>query len=185
LTGTKEATIDTSAYLQKAEQALAAWSQETTRPEDFRLDVRVTADNLIKAAKIMLDLDRFYLSTITGLDNLKPSNPNAPAPTAVEGAASTPVDDSLEALYHFSCKTTVVTLRVKVPRMAPTLPSICGLIPSATLYEREAMDMFGFEFIGTPNTDRLLLSDDWPKGVHPLRKDFAGLPAKTVKEKGK
>jgi Ni,Fe-hydrogenase III component G len=185
LTGTKEATIDTSAYLQKAEQALAAWSQETTHPEDFRLDMRVSVDNLLKAAKKMLDLDRFYLSTITGLDNLKPANLNATAPAAVEGAASAPADDSLEALYHFSCKAAVVTLRVKVPRKAPILPSICGLIPSATLYEREAMDMFGFEFIGTPNTDRLLLSDDWPKGVYPLRKDFTGLPAKTVQKKGK
>jgi Ni,Fe-hydrogenase III component G len=29
--------------------------------------------------------------------------------------------------------------------------------------------------LGTPNTDRLVLSDDWPKGVYPLRKDFTGL----------
>jgi Ni,Fe-hydrogenase III component G len=166
LTGYKEATIDTSAYLQNAEQALAAWSQETTRPEDFRLDV-----------------DRYYLSTITGLDNLKPLDLNIPTPAAIEG--STTPDDSLEALYHFSCKAAVVTLRVKVPRKAPALPSICGLIPSATLYEREAMDMFGFEFIGTPNTDRLLLSDDWPKGVYPLRTDFTGLPAKPAQKKGK
>jgi Ni,Fe-hydrogenase III component G len=183
LTGYKEATIDTSAYLQNAEQALAAWSQETTRPEDFRLDVRVSPEDLIKAAEKMLALDRYYLSTITGLDNLKPLDLNIPTPAAIEG--STTPDDSLEALYHFSCKAAVVTLRVKVPRKAPALPSICGLIPSATLYEREAMDMFGFEFIGTPNTDRLLLSDDWPKGVYPLRKDFTGLPAKPAQKKGK
>ncbi len=145
--------------------------------------MRVSADDLLKAAGELLDLDPYYLSTITGLDNLKPVNPNAPAPAAVEGAA--PPDDSLEALYHFSCKAAVVTLRVKVPRAAPRIPSICSLIPSATLYEREVMDMFGIEFIGTPNTDRLLLSDDWPKGVHPLRKDFTGLPAKKAQKKGK
>lgn len=185
MTGYEEATIDTSAYLQKAEQALAAWSQETTRPEDFRLDVRLAAEDLIKAAKTVLDLDPYYLSTITGLDNLKPIVPNAPAPPAVEGAVYAPPDDSLEALYHFSCKAAVVTLRVKVPRKAPSLPSICGLIPSATLYEREIMDMFGFEIVGTPNTDRLLLSDDWPKGIYPLRKDFTGLPAKKAQKKGK
>jgi NADH:ubiquinone oxidoreductase subunit C len=183
LTGTKEATIDTSAYLQKAEQALAAWSLETTRPEDFRLDVRVSPDNLLKAAKAILDLDLFYLSTITGLDNLKPVDPGAPAPAAAENPA--PPDDSLESLYHFSCMAAVCTLRVKVPRTAPSLPSICSLIPSATLYERENMDMFGFEFVGTPNTDRLLLSEDWPKGVYPLRKDFTGLPGKPIGKKGK
>ena len=178
-----EATIDTSATLQKAEQALAAWSQESTRPEDFRLDVRLAPENLIKAAETLLSLDLYYLSTITGLDNLKPVDPQAAAPAAVDGTP--PPDDSLEALYHFSCKAAVVTLRVKVPRKAPRIPSICGLIPAATLYEREAMDMFGFEFPGTPNTDRLLLSDDWPAGVHPLRKDFNGLPAKSTQNKGK
>jgi len=183
LTGTKEATIDTSASLQKAEQALAAWSLETTRPEDFRLDVRLAPENLIEAAKTLLDLDSYYLSTITGLDNLKSANPNTPAPAAVDGVA--PQDDSFEALYHFSFKAAVVTLRVKVPRSAPCLPTICGLIPSATLYEREIMDMFGFEIAGTPNTDRLLLSDDWPKGVYPLRKDFTGLPVKKAQKKGK
>ncbi len=47
------------------------------------------------------------------------------------------------------------------------------------------MDMFGFEFAGTPNTDRLLLSEDWPAGVFPLRKDFTGLPAKPAGKKGK
>lgn len=154
-----------------------------THPEDFRLDVRLAPEYLTKAAKTLLDLDSYYLSTITGLDNLKPVNANTPAPAATENAA--PPDDSLEALYHFSCKAAVVTLRVKVPRKAPILPSICGLIPSATLYEREIMDMFGFEIVGTPNTDRLLLSDDWPKGVYPLRKDFTGLPAKTAQKKGK
>ena len=147
------------------------------------MDVRLAPEYLTKAAKTLLDLDSYYLSTITGLDNLKPVNANAPAPAAPESAA--PPDDSLEALYHFSCKAAVVTLRVKVPRKAPILPSICGLIPSATLYEREIMDMFGFEIVGTPNTDRLLLSDDWPKGVYPLRKDFTGLPAKTAQKKGK
>jgi NADH:ubiquinone oxidoreductase subunit C len=181
-----EATIDTSAYLQKAEQALAAWSQETTRPEDFRLDVRLAPDDLLKAAEMLLKMDKnYYLSTITGLDNLKPVDPKAPVPPAPDGAGNTPPDDSLEALYHFSCKAAVITLRVKVPRKAPSLPSICSLIPSATLYERELMDMFGFVIAGTPNSDRLLLSDDWPAGVYPLRKDFTGLPAKPAGKKGK
>ncbi|MBN2258479.1 MAG: NADH-quinone oxidoreductase subunit C [Anaerolineaceae bacterium] len=183
MTELKEATIDTSSYLQKAEQALAVWSMETTHPEDFRLDVRVSADDLLKASQCLLELDRYYLSTITGLDNLKPVDPKAPTAAAVEGAAAP--DDSLEALYHFSYKAAVVTLRVKVPRAAPTLPTICGLIPSVSLYEREAMDMFGFEIIGTPDTSRLLLADDWPEGVYPLRKDFTGLKKPVAGKKGK
>jgi Ni,Fe-hydrogenase III component G len=33
--------------------------------------------------------------------------------------------------------------------------------------------MLGITITGTPNPDRLFLPDDWPVGVHPLRKDFS------------
>jgi len=55
------------------------------------------------------------------------------------------------------------------------VPSICHIIPSATLYERELMEMFGITVEGTPDTGKLLLPDDWPDGVYPLRKSFKGL----------
>jgi Ni,Fe-hydrogenase III component G len=50
--------------------------------------------------------------------------------------------------------------------------SVCSIYPSATLAERELMEMFGIIIEDTPNKDRLLISDDWPAGVFPLRKDF-------------
>ncbi len=115
---------------------------------------------------------------------MKPVPADAKPATPAEGEQTAPADNSLEVLYHFCCHAAVVTLRVKVPRTAPSIPSVCSLIPSATLYEREAMDMFGFEIVGTPNTDRLIISDDWPKGVYPLRKDFTGLPKKAAGKKG-
>ncbi len=34
--------------------------------------------------------------------------------------------------------------------------------------------MFGITVEGTPVTDKLLLPDDWPDGVYPLRKSFTG-----------
>jgi Ni,Fe-hydrogenase III component G len=64
-----------------------------------------------------------------------------------------------------------------VPYHDPRLPSICPLIPSATLYERELIEMFGFVIEDTPDPARLLLPDDWPDGVYPLRKAFEGLGA--------
>ena len=36
----------------------------------------------------------------------------------------------------------------------------------------------GFVIEGTPVPDRLVLPDDWPDGVYPLRKSFTGLEAK-------
>jgi Ni,Fe-hydrogenase III component G len=50
-------------------------------------------------------------------------------------------------------------------------------VPTATLYERELQEMFGFVVAGTPDSGRLLLPDDWPDCVYPLRKSFKGLGA--------
>ena len=62
-----------------------------------------------------------------------------------------PVEDRLEALYHFVNGAAVATLRVSVPYHDTRLPTICPLIPSATLYERELQEMFGFVVEGTPD----------------------------------
>ena len=35
--------------------------------------------------------------------------------------------------------------------------------------------MFGVDLLGTPDSDHLLLPDEWPNGVYPLRKSFTGL----------
>jgi Ni,Fe-hydrogenase III component G len=48
-------------------------------------------------------------------------------------------------------------------------------VPTATLYERELQEMFGFVIEETPVPDRLVLPDDWPAGVYPLRKSFSRL----------
>ena len=41
--------------------------------------------------------------------------------------------------------------------------------------------MFGMTITGTPNTEKLLLPDDWPDGVYPLRKSFHGFPEQSTK----
>jgi Ni,Fe-hydrogenase III component G len=68
-----------------------------------------------------------------------------------------------------------VTLRVQAPYGLPEIPSICSILPSATLYERELIEMFGLIIEETPDRSRLLLPDDWPDWVYPLRKSFKGL----------
>lgn len=51
-------------------------------------------------------------------------------------------------------------------------PSIALHIPSAALYEREIKDMFGLFPDGNPDTRPLVLHEQWPTGLHPLRRDF-------------
>lgn len=59
------------------------------------------------------------------------------------------------------------------PGTPPSFPSISSRIPPAALYEREIKDMFGLVPEGNPDTRPLVLHEQWPAGVHPLRKDFA------------
>lgn len=65
-----------------------------------------------------------------------------------------------------------LTLETYVPEAESAFPSVTPFVPAAHWYEREAQDMFGLTAVGHPDPRRLVLHDDWPDGVHPLRKDF-------------
>ncbi len=51
--------------------------------------------------------------------------------------------------------------------------SITPHIHAAKWYEREIRDMFGLIPVGHPDMRRLVRHEHWPKGTHPLKKDFA------------
>ena len=83
-------------------------------------------------------------------------------------------NNTLELSHFFSFDEEHLTCIVKaqIDAAAPSIQSIASLIPGANWAERECHDMLGIEFIGHPDSRRLMLADDWPEGVHPLRKDF-------------
>ncbi|GAB4574926.1 MAG: hypothetical protein Kow0077_23900 [Anaerolineae bacterium] len=139
--------------LNEACALLTMWITEENAPEPERLDVWLAATNLPHAVRALHDAGWGYLSALTGLDH-------------------GPEEGRMEVLYHFCNGPAVLTLRVWLGREAPTIPSVCGIIPSASFFERELMEMFGITVEGTPNTDHLFLPDGWPEGVYPLRKDF-------------
>ena len=58
--------------------------------------------------------------------------------------------------------------------------SITPHIHAAKWYEREIRDMFGLIPVGHPDLRRLVRHEHWPKGTHPLKKDF---PWDTVLER--
>lgn len=50
--------------------------------------------------------------------------------------------------------------------------SITPHVHAAQWYEREIRDMFGLIPLGHPDLRRLVRHEHWPKGTHPLKKDF-------------
>jgi len=51
-------------------------------------------------------------------------------------------------------------------------PSITPKISGAAWYEREIHDLFGLKPIGHPDLRPLVLHENWPDEIYPLRKDF-------------
>ncbi|GAP06001.1 NADH dehydrogenase subunit C [Anaerolinea thermolimosa] len=160
--------MDSEELIQTAMELLVPWALKVNRPEGNRLDVFVEPHHLKEAVKALVETQWGYFSALTGLDQ----------PPAEDGAT----EGHIEALYHFCRGPVVLSIRTSVPYSNPVIESICDVIPSATLYERELMEMFGVVMPGTPSTDRLLLADDWPEGVYPLRKSFTGLGEQKLEE---
>lgn len=79
----------------------------------------------------------------------------------------------IEILYHmsFDRHNIVVTVKAMVEKPALEMQSFTGFMPAADWIEREIHEMFGVKFIGHPKLDPLLLPEDWPEGVYPLRKN--------------
>lgn len=64
-----------------------------------------------------------------------------------------------------------LTVRAEVDPITCEYPSVTPLVPACVWSEREAYDMFGLKAVGLPDERRLVLPDDWPDGLFPLRKD--------------
>jgi len=88
-----------------------------------------------------------------------------------------PSENRLDVVYflssysHDDLKHLVISLEVHLERENPSLPSLTPIWESANLFEREAYEMFGVNFAGHPNLEKLLLQDNWD-GPPPMRKDL-------------
>lgn len=133
---------------------------EVKNPEPRRIFMNVTPADMIACLTQLHDRFGFsHVSTISGVD----------------------AGDVFEVIYHLSAKTTVLNLRVLVPKAEPHFPTATGVLPGAIFYEREIQDMFGITVEGIPDPRPLVLPDDWPAGNYPLRKDWSfARPAEVI-----
>lgn len=80
--------------------------------------------------------------------------------------------DSIEAVYRLSLvmEPRRVTIRTRMPRHKPVLPTLSHLYKGALWPERELAEMFGVQIEGHPDLRHLLLPNDCEG--YPLRKDY-------------
>jgi NADH:ubiquinone oxidoreductase subunit C len=81
--------------------------------------------------------------------------------------------ENLAALYHLTNSNGIVlSLKTFAPRNNPIFMTVTDIFPSAEIYEREMVDLLGFKVEGLKLDTRYPLTDDWPVGQFPLRKDW-------------
>jgi NADH-quinone oxidoreductase subunit C len=91
---------------------------------------------------------------------------------SVHGLDYYPDEPRLGVQYEMLDMSTVdrITVRLRVPLDAPTVPSVTPDWPTADHQEREIYDMFGVIFEGHPNLRRILMPEDYEG--YPQRRDF-------------
>ncbi|MGA9646783.1 MAG: NADH-quinone oxidoreductase subunit C [Candidatus Korobacteraceae bacterium] len=81
-------------------------------------------------------------------------------------------DFAISHLFSLDPEHLYVLLESPVSEKDPRIESITEIILGANWAEREFRDAIGVHPDGHPDPRRLLLADDWPEGVFPLRRDF-------------
>ena len=140
--------------LQEIEDKLTAVEQ----PADNRIWLTCEAENSYAVNKFLFEEVPLRFVIATGIDS----------------------DDCFEVLYHYAYDETgcMITLKAFIrDREKPAIESITPFLPGAEWIEREIHDVLGIDFRNHPNMRRLILADDWPDGVYPMRKDV-GKPEK-------
>ncbi len=92
----------------------------------------------------------------------------------------------MEILYHFTIEeiNLLISLRVKLKKTRLEIDSLAPTIEAANWIEREIHELLGINFKGHPNLEKLLLPDEWPKGVYPLRQDYKEWDKKAIRDRG-
>jgi Ni,Fe-hydrogenase III large subunit/Ni,Fe-hydrogenase III component G len=139
-----------AAINEKCPGALVSNSQ----PDPTRLFLTVKREKMPEVAEYLFNTEKARLVLASGTDK-------------------SPINGTYEVTYIFSLDRDNVLLAVKeiLDPVDPHIPSLTNIIPGADWHEREMHDMMGIVPDGHPDPRRLVVSDDWPEDVFPLRKD--------------
>jgi NADH-quinone oxidoreductase subunit C len=123
---------------------------------EYRRDASLvlTAEKIVAACQKMQALGFELLSALTAVDYWPQEQPR------------------FHVVYEFTSvsKNLRLEIRVPVPGINPTVPTVSHIYRGANWRERELWDMFGIKAEGHPDLRRILMPADWEG--HPLRKDY-------------
>jgi Ni,Fe-hydrogenase III component G len=93
---------------------------------------------------------------------------------------------AMEILYHFTLEEInfLISLRVTLKKEKLEIDSLTSVFEAANWIEREMHELLGINFKGHPDLRRLLLPDEWPEGVYPLRCDYKEWDENAIRDRG-
>ena len=138
--------------LQQLEERLSGLCEKFWRRNEKRVYVDVPPENSLAANRLLFEEFGGRMATATGKDSR----------------------DRIEVYYHycFDALNFVLTIRTWGLKPNPEVDSVAQIFPGANFIEREMYDLLGIKFRNHPDPRRLILADDWPEGVYPLRRDY-------------
>ncbi len=142
----------TTDSVQSLRDAFPAAVQDVAKHNDRRIYATVAPEDAVDLCLHLFERCGARLAIITGLD----------------------LRSGVELLYHFMvpAEHRMVTVRTLVKKPAPEIRSLGAFLPAAIWIERELHDILGVSFTGHPDLRRLIMADDWPEHVYPLRREF-------------
>ena len=148
--------------LEILEKHLPAGSFEAVRAADGMPTIYVPREQLVDTMGALRDtpaLRYAFLADITAVDYL-PREPRFEVLYLLASLGAAGYGDTPKRLR----------VKVRLPGVDPSVPTLVGLWPAANWAERELWDMFGIRVDGHPDLRRILMPEDW-EGF-PARRDY-------------
>jgi len=145
-----------------------------TKIKDIRIEKRTKSSAKHEFVHIWMKIDKsVFRDTVKHLATLQ-KYPHLAV------ASGNDLGKTIELIYHFSIyygghlDEISINISVELPKSKPEIETITDIIPGALITEREKQEMLGVKIKGIPDSRRVFISDDFPKGMYPWRKDETG-----------
>ncbi|OGX10926.1 MAG: hypothetical protein A2351_01075 [Omnitrophica bacterium RIFOXYB12_FULL_50_7] len=145
---------------QKLKEKLGCAILEVSEGPAKEWRVFAAKDSILKVAECLVEVFGMRFLFLSGSDTRK------------ENGSFT-----LHYVFSYVQQDQFLIVQTRVEEKDPQFPSLARFLPQANWHEREIQDLLGLVAAGHPDSRRLVLHEDWPHGLFPLRKDF-GSPEK-------
>jgi len=143
-------------FINTVKKGLEDITIDFANPRPNRVYILIDPKDIRKSAKFLFTDMKTRFSIATGIDK----------------------HEGVEILYHYHSDENRIMVNIKTLVKKPDLEidTVSDIIWGTNWIERELHEFLGVNFKDHEDLRRLLLSDDWPEGSYPYRRDFKPEP---------